>query len=151
MASADFSGESPRPHGISHTSFIVYSPDLRIRGYGCLWELRCLRPACPPGTRLRIRFLFVEPRFRYCFLSPGSYPRLANRYGVRRQLRPQWTFTTDVGHARHTEKGSAAAGAWRPLIPLVDAMFLISVDRQKAQVRVLLISVGRQKAPRVSF
>ena len=105
MASADFSGESPRPHGISHTSFIVYSPDLRIRGYGCLWELRCLRPACPPGTRLRIRFLFVEPRFRYCFLSPGSYPRLANRYRVRRQLRPQWTFTTDVGHARHTEKG----------------------------------------------
>ena len=77
MASADFSGESPRPHGISLTSFIVYSPDLRFQGYGCLWELRCLRSACPPGTRLRIRFLFVEPRFRYCFFSPGSYPRLA--------------------------------------------------------------------------
>ena len=75
-----------------------------------------------PSYQVSVR---LGPRFRYCFLSPGSYAGLASRYRVRRQLRPQWTFTTDVGHARHTEKGSAAAGAWRPLIPLVDAMFLI--------------------------
>ena len=39
-------------------------------------------------TRLRIRFLSVGPRFRYCFLSP--IPRgmkLASRYRIRRQLR----------------------------------------------------------------
>ena len=45
--------------------------------------------------RLNIRFLFVRLRFRYPFFSPT--PRdvnLGSRFGVRRQLRPLWTFTT---------------------------------------------------------
>ena len=57
--------------------------------------------------RLSIGFLFVGLRFRYPFLSPA--PRDANlgsRFGVRRQLRPLWTFTTDRRHARRTKEGS---------------------------------------------
>lgn len=38
--------------------------------------------------RLNIMFLSVEPRFRYCFLSPVPYgTNLASRFKVRRQLR----------------------------------------------------------------
>ena len=94
----------PRPHGISHTSFIVYLTNLRIKvtiafgnftAFGRLVRL----------IRLSIRFLFVRPRVRYCFFSPKGHPlKLASRYGVRWQLRPGWTFTTDVWHARHTKK-----------------------------------------------
>ncbi len=29
---------------------------------------------------------------------------LRSRYGVRQQLRPFWTFTTEHGHARHTNR-----------------------------------------------
>ena len=55
--------------------------------------------------RLSIRFLFVRSRIRYCFFSPNGHPlKLASRYGVRGQLRTVSTFTTDVGHARHTEQ-----------------------------------------------
>ena len=57
--------------------------------------------------RLGIGFLFVGLRFRYPFLSPA--PRGANlgsRSGVRRQLRPLWTFTTDRRHARRTRKSA---------------------------------------------
>ncbi|MDY5192194.1 MAG: hypothetical protein SPH53_06275, partial [Bacteroidaceae bacterium] len=47
--------------------------------------------------RLSTMFLFVRPRFRYCFFSPERHhSKLASRYGVRWQLRPTWTFTTDV-------------------------------------------------------
>ncbi|MBQ5664165.1 MAG: hypothetical protein IIV19_07050, partial [Bacteroidaceae bacterium] len=47
--------------------------------------------------RLSIRFLFVRPRIRYCFFSPKRHRlKLASRYGVRRQLRPEWTSTTEV-------------------------------------------------------
>ena len=47
--------------------------------------------------RLGIRFLFVRPRIRYCFFSPKGRPlKLASRYGVRWQLRPEWTSTTYV-------------------------------------------------------
>ena len=100
----------PRPHGISHTSFIVYLPNLRIKvtvafgnftAFGQLVRL----------IRLGIRFLFVRPRFRYCFFSPKGHPlKLASRYGVRWQLRPVWTFTTDVWHARHTDEVSTPRG-----------------------------------------
>ena len=86
----------PRPHGISHTSFIVYLPDLRIKvtvafgNFAVYSQLVRL-------IRLHIRFLSVRPRFRYCFFSPERHrSKLASRYGVRRQLRPLWTFTTDV-------------------------------------------------------
>ena len=73
-------------------------------GYGCLLDFVTL---CPLIRRLRlsIGFLFVGLRFRYPFLSPA--PRSANlgsRFGVRRQLRPLWTFTTDRRHARRTKK-----------------------------------------------
>ena len=93
-----------RPHGINHTSFIVYLPNLRIkvtvafRNFTVFCQLVRL-------IRLHIRFLFVRPRVRYCFFSPKRHRlKLASRYRVRRQLRPEWTFTTDVWHARHTEK-----------------------------------------------
>lgn len=81
---------------IRHTSFIVYLPNLRIKvtvafrnfiAFGQLVRL----------IRFSIRFLFVRPRVRYCFFSPKGRPlKLASRYGVRWQLRPEWTFTTDV-------------------------------------------------------
>ena len=93
-----------RPHGINHTSFIVYLPNLRIKvtvafgNFTVFCQLVRL-------IRLHIRFLFVRPRVRYCFFSPKRHRlKLASRYRVRRQLRPEWTFTTDVWHARHTEK-----------------------------------------------
>lgn len=93
-----------RPHGIRHTSFIVYLPNLRIKvtvafGYFTVFsQLVHL-------IRLSIRFLFVRPRVRYCFFSPERHhSRLASRYRVRRQLRPRRTFTADVWHARHTKK-----------------------------------------------
>jgi len=55
--------------------------------------------------RLDIRFLFVRLRFRYLFFLPIPHDtNLESRSGVRRQLRPLWTFTTDWQHARHTQK-----------------------------------------------
>ncbi|WP_145992917.1 hypothetical protein [Hoylesella timonensis] len=81
---------------IRHTSFIVYLPNFRIKvtvafrnvtAFGQLVRL----------IRLSIRFLFVRPQVRYCFFSPKGCPlKLASRYRVRWQLRPEWTFTTDV-------------------------------------------------------
>ena len=83
----------PRPHGINHTSFIVYLPNLRIKvtvafgNFTVVCQLVRL-------IRLCIRFLFVRPRIRYCFFSPKRHHlKLASRYRVRRQLRPEWTFT----------------------------------------------------------
>ena len=96
----------PMPRGISHTSFLVYLPNLRIKvtvafgNFTVFGQLVRL-------IRLNIRFLFVRPRFHYCFFSPERHhSKLASRFGVRRQLRPTWTFTTDVWHARHTNIGS---------------------------------------------
>ena len=94
----------PRPHGISHTSFIVYLPNLRVKVTVAFWIFAA---ACQLVRliRLGIRFLFVRPRIRYCFFSPKGHPlKLASRYGVRWQLRLAWTFTTDASHARHTRK-----------------------------------------------
>ena len=94
-----------RPHGISQTSFIVYLPNLRIKvtvAFGN-FVVYCQLVRL---IRLSIRFLFVRPRIRYCFFSPKRHRlKLASRYRVRRQLRPEWTFTTDIWHARHTKKG----------------------------------------------
>ena len=71
----------PRPHGISHTSFIVYLPNLRIKvtvafgNFTVLGQLVRL-------IRLSIRFLFVRPRIRYCFFSPKGHPlKLASPMG----------------------------------------------------------------------
>ena len=95
-----------RPHGINHTSFIVYLPNLRIKvtvafgNFTVFCQLVRL-------IRLLIRFLFVRPRVRYCFFSHKRHHlKLASRYRVRRQLRPEWTFTIDVWHARHTQKAT---------------------------------------------
>ena len=50
--------------------------------------IHCFMPACPLLLSA-IRFLFVRPRSRYCFLSPTPRDvKLASRYRVRRQLRP---------------------------------------------------------------
>lgn len=94
----------PRPRGVSHTSFLVYLHGLRnkvtvaFRSFTVFSQLVRL-------MRLSTMFLFVRPRFRYCFFSPERHhSKLASRYGVRWQLRPAWTFTTDVWHARHTKK-----------------------------------------------
>ena len=47
-------------------------------------------------------------RVCYPFFSPKCrHLKLASRYGVRRQLRPLWTCTTDTEHARHTKKRDA--------------------------------------------
>ena len=96
MASADFSqfvvttaNEPPaRPHGISPEPFPVYSPDLRIKVTVAFWDFDA---SCHliRLIRLTIRFLSVEPRFRYCFFSPTPHDvNLASRYRVRWQLRP---------------------------------------------------------------
>ena len=79
-----------KPASLSSSTCLIYAHGLRLP-----LGLRCLRPAYPPCTPY-IRFLFVRLRFRYPFFSPT--PRdvnLGSRYGVRRQLRPLWTFTTD--------------------------------------------------------
>ena len=61
-----------RPHGINHTSFIVYLPNLRIKvtvafgNFTVFCQLVRL-------IRLHIRFLFVRPRVRYCFFSPKCH------------------------------------------------------------------------------
>ena len=78
-------------------------------GYGCLLDFVTLGPLIR-RIRLSIGFLFVGLRFRYPFLSPA--PRDANlgsRFGVRRQLRPLWTFTTDRRHARRTKESPTSA------------------------------------------
>ena len=94
----------PRPHGISHTSFIVYLPNLRIKVTVAFRNLTVFSQLVRL-VRLCIRFLFVRPRVRYCFFSPKRHRlKLASRYRVRWQLRPEWTFTTDVWHARHTKQ-----------------------------------------------
>ena len=89
-------GGLPRPRGISHTSFLVYLHGLRIkvtvafRSFTVFGQLVRL-------MRLSTMFLFVRPRFRYCFFSPERHhSKLASRYRVRWQLRPTWTFNTDV-------------------------------------------------------
>ena len=77
-----------RPHGISPEPFPVYSPDLRIKVTVAFWDYDALSHLIRL-IRLTIRFLSVEPRFRYCFLSPTPHDvNLASRYRVRRQLRP---------------------------------------------------------------
>ena len=96
MASADFSqfvvttDRAPpvRPHGISPEPFPVYSPDLRIKVTVAFWDFDASSHLIRL-IRLTIRFLSVEPRFRYCFFSPTPHDvNLASRYRVRWQLRP---------------------------------------------------------------
>ena len=102
MASADFSWfvvttavPSMRPHGISRHSFLVYLPNLHIRITVTLLDFVTFGPLIR-RMRLGIRFLFVRLRFRYCFFSSTPHDvNLASHYGVRRQLRPLRTFTTD--------------------------------------------------------
>ena len=58
-----------RPHGISRTSFLVYSRDLRIWVTTTYLDFDVLGHLIRQ-IRLDITFLSVEPRFRYPFLSP---------------------------------------------------------------------------------
>ena len=75
MESADFLSfvvtrfPSTRPHGISRTSFLVYSRNLRTWATSIFLDFSALSHLIHP-IRLIIAFLFVEPRFRYPFLSP---------------------------------------------------------------------------------
>ena len=96
---------SARSHGISCTSFLVYSPDLPIQVTIALSDFTVFRQLVflyPPY----IRFLFVEPRFRYVFLSPPlTEVSFDSRYRVHRQQVPQGNCTPDVQHARRTKKG----------------------------------------------
>ena len=92
-----------RSHGISCTSFLVYSPDLPVQvtialsDFVVFCQLVFLYPPF-------IRFLFVEPRFRYVFLSPPlTEVSLDSRYRVHRQQVPRGNCTPDVQHARRTE------------------------------------------------
>ena len=90
-----------KPVSLSSSTCLIYAHELRLP-----FGLRCFEPAYPPCTPY-IRFLFVRLRFRYPFFSPTPHDvNLGSRYGVRRQLRPLWTFTTDWQHARHTQKGT---------------------------------------------
>ena len=96
---------SARSHGISCTSFLVYSPDLHIQVTIAFLDFAVLGQLVP-CTRLNIRFLFVEPRFRYVFLSPPlTEVSFDSRYRVHRQQVPQGNCTPDVQHARRTKKG----------------------------------------------
>ena len=94
---------STRSHGISHTSFLVYSPDLPIQVTIALSDFTVFCQLVflyPPY----IRFLFVEPRFRYVFLSPPlTEVSFDSRYRVHRQQVPQGNCTPDVQHARRTK------------------------------------------------
>ena len=55
--------------------------------------------ARPPVTPC-ILFLFVKPRFCYCFFSPTCHHvKLASCYGIHRQLRSLGNFTPALEHA----------------------------------------------------
>jgi len=95
---------SARSHGISCTSFLVYSPDLPIQVTIAFLDFAVFGQLVP-CIRLNIRFLFVEPRFRYVFLSPPlTEVSFDSRYRVHRQQVPQGNCTSDVQHARRTKK-----------------------------------------------
>lgn len=95
---------SARSHGISCTSFLVYSPDLPIQVTVAFLDFAVFSQLVP-CTRLNIKFLFVEPRFRYVFLSPPlTEVSFDSRYRVHRQQVPQGNCTPDVQHARRTKK-----------------------------------------------
>ena len=88
-----------KPASLSSSTCLIYIHGLRLP-----FGLCCPKPAHPPCTPC-IRFLSVKLRFRYPFFSPIPHDiNLGSRLGVRRQLRPLWTFTTDERHARHTAK-----------------------------------------------
>ena len=79
-----------KPVSLSSSTCLIYAHGLRLP-----LGLHCSMPAYPPCTPF-IRFLFVRLRFRYPFFSPTPHDvNLGSRFGVRRQLRPLWTFTTD--------------------------------------------------------
>jgi len=79
-----------KPASLSSSTCLIYAHGLRLP-----LGLRYVWLAYPPCTPY-IRFLFVRLRFRYPFFSLAPHDvDLGSRYGVRRQLRPLWTFTTD--------------------------------------------------------
>ena len=123
MASADFSqfvvttdrAPSVRPHGISPEPFPVYSPDLRIEVTVAFLDFDALCHLIR-SIRLNIRFLSVEPRFRYCFFSPASHDtNLASRYRVRRQLRPSGLSpeVRDMPVIQRRKEGRIAFFCWQ--------------------------------------
>ena len=90
-------GGSPRPHGISHTSFIIYSPDLRI-----------LRLRLPLGTSLSLASLSAQdvPSYQVSvrratislllLLSRFLCGTCKSLWGSSATTPLEWTFTTDV-------------------------------------------------------
>ena len=62
-----------RPRGISHTSFIVYLPNLRFKVTIAFGNFTAVGQLVR-SIRLSIRFLFIRPRIRYCFFSPEGAP-----------------------------------------------------------------------------
>ena len=45
-----------------------------------------------------------------------SSPQRVREACRNRQLRPEWTFTTDIWYARHTKERHAFYGAWRSFV-----------------------------------
>jgi len=83
---------SMRPHGISSSIFPRLPAQFTYRSYDCLLDFTASSQLIH-SVSLNIRFLFVRLRLRYCFFSPTSRDvRLANHFGVRRQLRPNMDF-----------------------------------------------------------
>ena len=79
-----------KPASLSSSTCLIYAFGLRLP-FGLCYLLLAYPPQAP-----YIRFLFVRLRFRYPFFSPTSHDvYLGSCYGVRRQLRPLRTFTTD--------------------------------------------------------
>ena len=79
-----------KPASLSSSTCLIYIHGLRLP-----FGLCCPKPAHPPCTPC-IRFLSVKLRFRYPFFSPIPHDiNLGSRFGVRRQLRPLWTFTCE--------------------------------------------------------
>ena len=99
------------PHRISYTSFLVYSLDLPIQVTIAFLDIVVLCQLVP-CIRLIIKFLFVEPQFRYVFLSPPlTEVSLDSRYRVHRQQVPRGNYTLDVQHARRTIKAPIVDGS----------------------------------------
>ena len=121
MESADFLSfvvtrfPSTRPHGISRTSFLVYSRNLRTWATSIFLDFSALGHLIHP-IRLIIAFLFVEPRFRYPFLSPLPHDSQA------------WESLL----------GSPVAGAHGGLTPQMYDMPVV-LQKQDRRVSILLI------------
>lgn len=92
-----------RPHGISPCSFLVYPPDLRI------WVTATFT-ASLYSANLPAIYAFYRVSVRRATISLSLLLACTPRYKPWEPLTnslvttPMWTFTTEYGHARHTEE-----------------------------------------------